>query len=282
MSGSVRIRQPHGHTVAVHRAVALRSGGTLLTTAGVAAVTVRPRDAASKTARVSHGDSRRHPERGTARRRSRSRRSAAPANAITDRQATRDRHAVGPRSPRPVHLARRLRLRCGARHVVDDHRHLRFDDDPRARGQGARHRLRHATARARVRRTQLHRAQATSGRGGSAPRCPGPRRQPIGNGGALISISCPTTYVLRRGRLQRRRADERPIRPAAPSTWTTTPVGTSSLGFDAISCPIDDALRRQRAAHRRRVGVHRPDRRRRHVDRDERRDPRTAARLSRP
>jgi hypothetical protein len=55
--GTVRIAEPHGNTVTVHRAVALRSGGTLFTTAGVAAVTVSSPQG-RKTARVAHGDSR--------------------------------------------------------------------------------------------------------------------------------------------------------------------------------------------------------------------------------
>jgi hypothetical protein len=57
VSGTVRIRQPHGRTVTVHGPAALHSGGTLSTTGGVAAVTVStPRG--EKTAQVSHGDSR--------------------------------------------------------------------------------------------------------------------------------------------------------------------------------------------------------------------------------
>jgi hypothetical protein len=56
-SGAVRIAEPHGNTVTVHRAVALRSGGTLFTTGGVAAVTVSTLHG-TKTARVAHGDSR--------------------------------------------------------------------------------------------------------------------------------------------------------------------------------------------------------------------------------
>jgi hypothetical protein len=57
ISGTVRIREPHGRTVTLHGPVALANGGTLDTTGGVAAVTVATRHG-DKTAEVSHGDSR--------------------------------------------------------------------------------------------------------------------------------------------------------------------------------------------------------------------------------
>lgn len=53
----MQIRQPAGRTATVQGPVALRSGGTLLTTDGVAAVTISTAHG-RKTAQVSHGDSR--------------------------------------------------------------------------------------------------------------------------------------------------------------------------------------------------------------------------------
>lgn len=57
VSGVVRIRRPRGGTVTVRVPIALHSGGSLLATGGVAGVTVSTTHG-RKTAQVSHGDSR--------------------------------------------------------------------------------------------------------------------------------------------------------------------------------------------------------------------------------
>lgn len=60
--------------------------------------------------------------------------------------------------------------------------------------------------------------------------------QPIGNGGSLNSISCPTTSFC--AAVDSNADVLTTTDPAGgASTWSSTLVGTSSLGFTAISCP---------------------------------------------
>lgn len=228
VNGVVQIQQPHGHTVVVHHAVALRDGGLLLARGGVAAVTVStPRG--EKVAQVSHGDS-----QVTQARNSETTFTLAglrcPSTVIadpggpTDTLWIHDHH--GPFISRGGYASgaargtewtttdtcgsTTIRVRQGKVLVTDFvlHRHVLLS---------AGH-------------------SYTASKRGSVPALSWTPPQPIGNGGALNSISCPTTsFCAAIGSNDDVLTTTDPA--GGPATWTTTPVGTSSLGFSAISCP---------------------------------------------
>jgi hypothetical protein len=228
VSGTVRISQPHRHPVTVHRPIALRSGGTLFTTGGVAAVTVSSLRG-EKTAQVSHGDSR-VTQRADGETTFTLAGLACSSDAIsnsrrspTDTLWVHDHH--GPFISRGGYASGAAR---GTEWTTTDTCdsttiHVRLGKVLVTDFVRSRHVLVSA-GHSYTARSGVNRALSWS-----AP-------QPIGNGGALTSISCPTTSFCAAVNAN---ADVLTTTDPAggPDAWKTTPVGTSSLGFDAISCP---------------------------------------------
>jgi hypothetical protein len=228
VSGKVRVRQPHGRTVTVRGAVVLRSGGRLFTTGGVAAVTVST-EHGSRTADVSRGDSR-----------VTQRADGKTTFALTDLPCTSDAMSAARRPTNTLWVhdhhgpfisrggyasgaargtewtttdtcdATTIRVRAGKVLVTDFVKHL------------------HVLVSAGHSYT-AHAPTPVPDLAWTAP-------QPIGNGGSLNSVSCPTTSFC--AAVDGNGDVLTSTDPAGgPGTWTLAPVGTSSLGFTAISCP---------------------------------------------
>jgi len=235
VSGHVRIREPHGRVVAVHRAVALRSGGELLTSGGIARVTIATRHG-RKTAVVSDGDSR-VTQRSDGETTFTLTVLACAANAIgaarrapSDMLWIHDHH--GPFVSRGGYasgaargttwttidtcVSTTIQVRAGEVLVTDFTRH--------------RHLL--------VSAGHSYTAHAAGG-GGSAPALSWTAPQPIGRGAPINSLSCPTTsFCAATDTLGDVLTTADPA--GGPGTWTTTPVVPEGVAADSsfiVSCP---------------------------------------------
>jgi hypothetical protein len=231
VSGRVRVGGPHGHTVAVHRAVALRSGGTLVTTGGVAAVAVATRHG-RKTARVSHGEARVTQSSGgettfTLAPLSCPSVTTDPRRPPTGTLWVHDHH--GPFISRGGYASGAARGTSWTTTDTCDSTTVAVHTGKVLVTDFVRHR------RVLVSAGHSYTARRAGG-GGSAPALSWSAPQPIGNGGSINSIACPTTTFC--AAVDSNGDVLTTTDPAGgPSAWTTTLVGTSSLGFNSISCP---------------------------------------------
>jgi hypothetical protein len=232
VSGTVRIRQPHGQTVTVHGPVVLHSGGALLTSGGVAAVTVSTPHG-DKTAEVSRGDSRVTQSADGATTFTLPRLSCSSDAMNVIRQPppetlwVHDNH--GPFISRGGYASGAARGTKWTTTETCDSTTIHVLEGKVLVTDFIRHR-----------HVLLSAGQSYTAHAGANPspaiRLKWTAPQPIGNGGSLSSISCPSASFC--AAVDANGDVLTTADPAAGAgTWTTTHVGTSSLGFSAISCP---------------------------------------------